>query len=617
MSDNNELKPIEGEIVEKAETVEREIETDIREAAKRGGVFIGTLNIMTQPARNLLTEPLADLYKDRYEGKFKRPKHVFAFDMGLVALGAALAVVSIYFGLIYKPFEAVQANLVAEPNAPVSGGEIVLNLTVTNNGADPIENVNATFKLPPQIKFERSSLPYDRSGQTVNFGEIMGKSDATVRIVGALSGAVGQNLKPSANVAYKDNSGNAAKKSAAASIKISGSSIGAEFAMPDSIVVGQTINGTIRYFNHGNVSVDSVVIAPNWPQNFVLSSSSPETKNNMWFVGALAPGSEGKISWSGMETAGGASADEFIVETGVRSGADILTQSRSKTVVTLIDPGISVAFDGASVARLGDTLALSATYKNTGDHTLTGAALTATADPGLSILNIGRTALGDLAPGDSGTVKITVRVDNKLPDALKNATDVRFVVRASLAGKLDNDSTVAISSPAWIVKAASALGLTAGARYFSDTGDQLGRGPLPPAVGKTTTLWIFWNVSNTTGAVNNVRATGKLPANVTYTGKAANPFGGAPLYDPATRTMTWNVGDVPAWPGVATDAIGAAAEVTITPTADERGTYAPLMTDQQITGIDAATGLALTATAPDITTHLTTDPQAASAGTVK
>ena len=617
MSDNKEIQPIEGEIVEKAEAIGAELETDIREAAKRGGVFIGTLNIMTQPARNLLTEPLADLYKDRYEGKYKRPKHVFAFDMGPVALGAALAVVSIYFGLIYKPFETVQVGLTAEPNAPVSGGEIVLNLTVTNNGTDPIDDVNAVLKLPTQIKFERASLPYDRASQTVNFGEIDAKSDATVRVVGDLGGADGQNLRPSATVTYKDNSGGLAKKSAVASVKIAGSSVGAEFEMPENIVVGQIISGDIRYFNHGNAPVDNVIIIPNWPQNFVLSSSSPEIKNSMWFVGTLAPGSEGKISWSGMETAGGASADDFIVETGVRSGADILTQSQNKTVVTLIDPGISVAFDGALVARLGDMLALTATYKNTGDHTLNGAAVTATLDGGLSILNIDRATLGDINPGDTGTVKLTVRVDGKLPDALKNSTDIILGVRAGLMGKLDNNSAVAISSPAWNIKIASTLGMSAGARYWSDSGDQLGRGPLPPVVGKTTTLWIFWDVSNTTGAVNNVRITGKLPANVTYTGKAANPFGSAPLYDPATRVMTWNAGDVPAWPGVATDAIGAACEVTITPTADERNTYAPLMTDQVITGIDAATGLTLSATAPDMNTHLTTDPQGAATGTVK
>jgi uncharacterized repeat protein (TIGR01451 family) len=613
---DNELKPIEGEIVEKVEEVGHELETDIREAAKKGGVFIGTLNIMTSPARNLLTEPLADLYKDRYEGKFKRPKHVFAFDMGLIALGAMLAAVAIYFGLIYKPFEAVQVSLTAEPNAPVSGGEIVLNLTVTNASADPIENVSATFKLPPQIKFERSSLPYDRIGQAVNFGEIDARSDATVRLVGALSGAVGQKLRASATVAYKDNSGSIAKKSAVAAAKIAGSSVGAEFEMPDGIVVGQVVNGDIRYFNHENSPTDNVVITPDWPTGFVLASSSPAIKNNAWFVGTIMPGSEGKISWSGTFGASDENIN-FGVETGVRVGTDVLTQSQTVKTVAVTDPNIAVIIDGATAARLGNTIALTATYKNTGDHTLNGAAVSATADPGLTILNIDRAALGDIKPGDEGTVKMIVQINGKLPDALKNSTNVQFAVRVSLSGKLDNDSTVAISSPAWIVKAASTLGLSAGARYWSDTGDQLGRGPLPPAVGKVTTLWIFWNVSNTTGAVNNVRITGKLPANVTYTGKAANPFGSAPLYDPATRTMTWNVGDVPAWPGVATDAIGAACEVTITPTADERGTYAPLMTDQQITGVDSATGLALGANAPDITTHLTTDPQGAATGTVK
>ena len=632
MNNNEGLKPIEGEIIEpsveakprqieagiieKTEEVGHELETNIREAAKKGGVFIGTLNIMTSPARNLLTEPLNDLYKDRYEGKFKRPKHVFAFDMGLIALGAALAAVAIYFGLIYKPFEAVQVSLTAEPNAPVSGGEIVLNLTVTNASADPIENVNATFKLPPQIKFERSSLPYDRTNQAVNFGEIDAKSDATVRLVGALSGAVGQNLRPRATVTYQDNSGSVVKKSAVAAAKIAGSSVGAEFEIPDGIVVGQVVNGDIRYFNHGNSPTDNVVITPDWPTGFVLASASPAIKNNAWFVGTIAPGSEGKISWSGTLGASNANID-FGAETGVRVGTDILTQSQTVKTVSVIDPGVTVTIDGPSGAALGDTIALTATYKNTGDHTLTNAAITATADPGLSVLNIDHASPGDIKPGDTGTVKLAVKVNDKLPDALKNSTDVQLAVHANVSGKLDNDAPVAISSPAWNVKVASTLGMSAGARYWSDTGDQLGRGPLPPVVGKVTTLWIFWNVSNTTGAVNNVRITGKLPANVTYTGKAANPFGSAPLYDPATRTMTWNVGDVPAWPGVATDAIGAACEVTITPTADERGTYAPLMTDQQITGTDAATGLALSATAPDMNTHLTTDPQGAATGTVK
>lgn len=604
MPDTNQQKSLEGEVLEQ-----------VREKSN-GGVFIGTLNIMTQPARNFLTDPLADLYQDKYHGKFKRPKHVFAFDMGLIALGAVLAAVSIYFGVIYKPFEAVKTELTLSPKAPVAGGEIVINLTIANAGADPIENVDAVIKLPPQIKFERSSLPYQRDSQTVSFGEVGSQNDASVRIVGILTGAVGQNIKVGASFAYKNAAGKNIKKNAAASVKIAGSSVGAEFAMPDNVVAGQLVSGEIRYFNHGNTSADNVVITANWPQNFVLNSSAPETKNNSWLIGTLSKGSEGKISWSGAMGKGSTSAD-FGIETGIKSGADILTQSQNVKTVAVTDPSIDIALDGASSARLGDTVTLTATYKNSGDHTLNGALFAAAADPGLTIVNIVPAALGDVSPGATGTVKITAQVDSKLPDALKTSTDAQFAMRANLSGKLDNAEIIAISSPAWIIKAASTIGLTAGARYWSDMGDQLGRGPLPPAVGKTTTLWIFWNVSNTTGAVKNVRVTGKMPANVTYTGKAANPFGSAPLYDPATRTMTWNVGDIPAWPGVNTASIGAACEVTITPTADERGTYAPLMTDQVITGTDAVTGLALSATSPDMNTHLTTDPRGIATGTVQ
>ena len=110
---------------------------------------------------------------------------------------------------------------------------------------------------------------------------------------------------------------------------------------------------------------------------------------------------------------------------------------------------------------------------------------------------------------------------------------------------------------------------------------------------------------------------GVIPANVNYTGKASVPFGDAPIYDPATRTLTWNACDIPAWPGVTSQAISAAFEVSLTPTADEIGTYPPLMTGQQIAGTTRRPASRYPAPAADLNSHLTTDPQAAATGPVK
>jgi len=608
-------KPVEGEIVEKAEEISREIAKEIRDESRRGGVFIGTLNIMAAPARHLITKPLTHIYRKRYHGKYKRPKHVFAFDLGLVALGVAIGIAAFYFSF-FKPFDPIQIQLFALPKNPTAGGEVVLDFKVSNLSADPINNAVVAFKLPSNIKFLRSSLAYQRDENAAHLGVIDANSDANERLVGELSGSVGQNFKVIAILTYKDRSGATATKATSASLTIASSTIGASFALPDTAIVGQPISGTINYWNHGNAHADNIVLTPDWPDNFTLLSSEPALKAGHWALGALAPGSAGTISWSGVINAGTGEAD-FRIETGVNSDNGILLQSESLKTATLTDPEISVAIDGPNGAARGQTALLTASYKNKGDHQLTGAALKIVADDGLTVTGENEKGGIDVNPSAGGSWQFKVKLDDALPDALKNSLDPQLKVRVLLSGKLDDQTPVSIQSPAFAIRVASVLSLNGVARYWSESGDQLGRGPLPPEPGKTTRYWIFWNAGNTTGAVNGVRVSGILPANVSFTGKASVPFGDAPQFDPDTRALTWNVGDIPAWPGVNSPSVGVAFEVALIPTPDQIGTYPLLASELKITGTDGVTGLALAASAPNLTAHLTADPKAGDTGKVR
>ena len=609
-------KPIEGEIIEKAEEVGREIAEEIREGARKGGVFIGTLNIMAAPARQLLTEPLGKIYRDRYEGKFRRPKHVFAFDAALVALGAAIAIVAVYFSFFFKAFDPVQIEFASSPKDPAAGGEVVLNYAVSNRSSDPLAGAEVSFDLPNGIKFLRSSLAYQRDKNAADLGTIEAGSDVSERLVASLSGSVGKSLNVIATLTYKDRSGASVTKRAAAAVKIADSTVGASFALPDDIIVGQAVSGTVGYWNRGSAAADGVVLTPDWPQNFTLLSSNPALKDGHWTVGALASGSAGKISWTGIVNAGQGDAD-FAVETGLKSGNGILLQAQDLKTAALTDPRISVTLDGNPAAGLGQTVSLTASYGNEGSHALTGAVLKVIADDGLAIVGESGKAGFDVNSGASGTWNFKARIADVLPDALKDATDPQLKVRVTLEGKLDGGQQISIQSPAFAIKTASALSLNSAARYWSESGDQLGRGPLPPEAGKATRYWIFWNAKNTTGAVDGVRVTGILPTNVSFTGKASVPFGDAPQFDPATRAITWNAGDIPAWPGVDSPSVGAAFEVALIPTPDQAGIYPPLVIDQKIFGTDDVTGIALGNAAPDLTAHLIADPKAADTGTVR
>lgn len=606
MSDN-EIKHVEGELVDKP-----------RDDAKSKGVFIGTLNIMAAPAREYVTKPLHQLYHARYHGRYRRPKHVFAFDLGLIALGAALAAVAIYFSFLWKPVEETRVKFAALPKSPVSGGEVVLNLDVANNGKIAMNDAVATFRLPKEISFVRSSPPLRRDTESIKLGTIEPGTNIKARIVGTLNGKVGQELRPTVTVSYKEGlDGPAKTKNAEASLKISSSSVGAAFELPDSLFAGQAINGAIRYWNRGNAPAEKIVIVPAWPEGFALSSSSLPLKSGRWEIGTLAPNSEGQISWTG-SLAGTDDSADFAADIGSRSGNSINVEAQSIKNVTVTDAGIILKIDGPTTAKLGDTLTLTGSWKSASGHSLAPAAVKILADDGFSYIEgSGKDAIAIESGATNGSWQFKMKMDDTIPEALKGKTDPQFKVRVAISGEIDGAEEATLQSPAFAVRIVSSLGLSSVARYWSETGDQLGRGPIPPEVGKATRYWIFWNIKNTTGAVTGVRVYATLPANASFTGKVSAPFGEAPQFDPGTRTVTWSVGDIPAWPGMNSASIGTAFEVALIPTPDQAGIYPLLVGSQKIAGNDSTSGLPLQGSAKDITTHLTDDPKAAGTGTVK
>lgn len=614
---DDKLKTVEGEIVEKAESLGKEIEEEIREGARKGGVFIGTLNIMAAPARQFITDPLLDVYKDHYETKYKRPKHVFAFDTFLVLVGAALAAVSIYAFFIYKPFEPVKLTLGILPKHPSSGGEIIITAEIDNATDSPIDKAAVALRLPKDLTVKFSSVPFDRQSGTINFGTISGNTQAKARITARTTAPLGTVEKIIANLTYDDRkTGDTIKKNSFAELAIASSSLASSWELPEKIVAGSVFSGTIRYHNSGTTAFQNVVIAPNWPEGFALVSSQPASQKGLWTIGTVASGAEGTIVFRGrLDDA--VDPAIFNADTGLKTSSDLAIQSQSTASVAVTDPKIGVKLDGTNIARLGDEINLTAICFNNGDQTLSNLKLNFETDDGLRLSSAVQLPSGELKPGAEIKIPVKIKIDQTLPQAIAKNSNPSLGFSATLSGSIPNDGAISLSSPKWNVKIAGGLGLNSVARYWSDQGDQLGRGPLPPEVGTTTRYWVFWTAANSTSAIDNAVVSAKLPPNVSFTGKASVPFGDAPYFDPATRELTWNAGNVPAFSGAVTTAISAAFELAIIPTPNQAGTYPTLLTNQKITGTDTGTGLSLSGKASDLSINLSDDPKAIGTGPVR
>jgi len=106
-------------------------------------------------------------------------------------------------------------------------------------------------------------------------------------------------------------------------------------------------------------------------------------------------------------------------------------------------------------------------------------------------------------------------------------------------------------------KISTFLKIHAESRYYTEEGDQLGRGPLPPKVGQTTKYWINFFLTASPNAVKDAVIKAHLPAGVIWTGKT-NVVEGEPLkFDPLSRTVTWKNNSVEATMGDTCPCVGA------------------------------------------------------------
>lgn len=150
-----------------------------------------------------------------------------------------------------------------------------------------------------------------------------------------------------------------------------------------------------------------------------------------------------------------------------------------------------------------------------------------------------------------------------------------------------------------LIKINSQIKFSGEAKYFTAEGDQLGFGPLPPQINAPTSYWIVWRVANGANNLTETSVSGILPANVRFTGKTSVTLGQGLAYDPATRIISWPLGEV-----LKNETAQAGFEVELTPLADQLGKIPPLITANSITALDDYTKSAVKKSLANITTQL-------------
>ncbi len=623
----------------------RESSDDDGRAVQRGkqNIIIGTLNVFADPARGAFIEPIERRYFKHYQPE--RPhgwRHLIVDTLLAIAVVGLVGYnLALYIGFGKSLVSGIRFSIERE-GALVSGTSVTYKIAYTNENREQLEKAAIALQLPPTLAHiaVEPAEGYNAKTKTWILGTVDAGGTAELRVRGDVLGSIDDGVNVMAGFSYTpEGSTREERVSATDTGSIMSTATLALFAdVPKHVVNGQSVTLTFAYVNHGVFPIERAVIQPKFPDGFILERAEPALKKGEFILDRLAPDGEGKLVITG--TLDGKGQEQILIPMHVviHEGARAIDQGETVFTIPIFYPKLqtTLTIDTPSI-HPGEPTTYTVTYENGGSVDILDAMIAIEFPNTFLVPTTFTSSMGVL---DGSTVRINkktfpqfalVRVKGKgeftFTVASRATFDQRIVLSRDTARlpvklvtqyRIEPDvETIIPSTNNFDLPVGAALNLQSFARYYTDEGEQLGRGPLPPVVGKTTRYWIFWNVVNQVNEVRAVVVRGVLPVGVTWTSKVSTTYGDAVKFDAGTNTVLWNVDQVKRETGGIYPDVGASFEVALAPEAAAVGKLSLLIQEQSIQGVDVVTQETIEKTIADVTTALPNDPLAKGKGIIR
>jgi len=424
-------------------------------------------------------------------------------------------------------------------------------------------------------------------------------------------------------------------------ILISGSGFRLDLTYPQQVFSEQVFPLQLNWENLGTEMFSNIEIKPEWPEGLVVQEANPaavseEGRVNYWSLGSLGPAAQGKILIKCFLSGQVGETKRVAFSLGIEKDNQFYSLARTEGYITLAANPLMISslVNGKEVvnASLGDTLNFDISYQNnyssslrdlvvqtkfTGDVfdfstlkaprgtyssrlntiTWTGAHV-----PQLYVLN----------PQERGNLHFSIKLKKDWPMkslAQKNTVlTVETTIKSSNIPEQVEVQELPRAASTNSIKLNSAVQLVPES-YFRDAPSHLvNEGRLPLQVNQSTEFTIHWKIKNSFNALKDVEVSTTLPVGVEFTGKVAGNYGvNIPVYDPATRMVSWSIPLIPAGAGVIARPYEAIFQIRVTPSSSQLHQPLNLTGETHFQGIDAFTQKEINLTYPPLRSDQLTD----------
>ncbi len=578
-------------------------------------------------------------YQRRYHMQFSHARKLFLFDLSLIALLGVIMVAWLGW-TVYHPTvtDLVYISISPSKDRILSGEYIRYTVEYKNESEITLSNAQLHIGLPEGFLIDRTDPvhTFDREYSVFDIGQIESKKSGTVSLEGWFYGTPNLEDQIDATLEYRqDGTERAEKKKSPHLIFLRGSLLGATVEFQEQIIETSKIPFRAVLTNTGNSPLLDISFPFN-PLSAIgelqdVSVTRGSFVNNSWDASGLLPGESAELM--GILTINASLPEEnYTIEmapTLLVRGTHI-PQSTVVKKITVAHPSAQVRAlweDSRSSIKPDETARLVIEVVNTGNVVVDEGKLEiplprsvvsmseaaranagSVVDNSLIITSAKHASLRSINPGESRRVVILIPIVHT-PDGGTNlslGSTVRFRGSIAVAPDISVDAAATASS----LKVGTQLTLTGEVRYYTAEGDQLGRGPLPPVVGKETKYAALFSVKNMTSDVTNGALTVVLPPHVVWTGKASVTQGRAPTYNASNRTIIWSMGTISAH-----SAGGLFLELSLTPDESQIDTNPRMVESAVMSGFESYLEYSLTRSIGSIDASLQTDSIGRSKGT--
>jgi len=538
--------------------------------------------------------PLKHWYNTRYHGRYKFARAMFGFDLFLIGVAVTLAVIAVYahFFLPGRFEDKISFDATIAPREVITGASSTLVLRFTNGTKEELRNAQITLTTPKHfLQQEASSFELG----TIPVGEM-----AVIHVKGVMFGDVGgeQMFKSKLTFVHGEKKDVFGEKTDSQTFSPTKSALTLSLELPERVIANQPIDGVIRYHNDSEVNFPNVSILPHWPEGFTFLSSDVKQKNGRFELSAVEVGKTGEIRFNGFL---GVVEDEitFVFDPSFTFGEERYTQNILTHTAPIVPLPLTLQHSVEKQrVRPGDEAVITITVQNISDFAVTDVVVGVESDSPFVKQNFVKPEIARVEPGDSKTVSVRVKLRSTIQQSETSIYEhLVFTTRPTATYTMDDGTSARVTSKGSTLSTplTTPLVLESFARYTAASGDQIGRGPMPPIVGKETTYWIFWHVDGTTNELSDVRIEGTLPEGVRFTGKQTVSQNGGVTYDSDTKKVVWTSDSIAPTLAPTNKTVGIGFEVGITPTNADNAKFLILMNDIHLSAIDQWTGAIISA----------------------